>query len=431
MQFTKKYKKSKNSKNSKYNKYNKTEKQSYLHGGSGGANANTPQNNGVINKINNASNSLNRRVDRFNSRINNTADMFTNRINSVAQNITNTTGAFGAVLDNAFSQEPVQNFLSMYNPNPIVPDDGILDIAGKLALNSIFGPPIIVGKILLRLLGFEYIGLDPFSLFNELSQRQDIASRIATKVFNIADDRFGCIISTLNRFLGSPETRNSISGSSKQLINIFNTLLKDFIETLDDPMLKEEFVVAVFIIGEYVKIFSIAMKEPLDDAIDLLNDGIIEALTGVASGIVKVISDSMGAVPFIGPFVDIGRAINDGSKAAFSVFNAGVTAVEAASQLIGQTSENIESQLQELKEQGQNISNRINNSVNNFEQPLQNVATNIENTASNVGNTVSNVGNQMSVPYNMPVYNQNGQRISGGTKLKLNSKKTKSNKYKI
>jgi len=427
MQFTKKYRKSKCSKYNKYNKYNKTEKQCYLQsgGGVGGQTnnrINNNNNNNVNNNINNANNSINRGVDRLNNRVNNAADMVTGRINSAAQKFTNSTGAIGSVLDSAFSQEPVQKFLSMYNPYPIVPEDGILDIAAKLALNAIFAPPIIVGKILLRLLGFEYIGLDPFSLFNELSQRQDIASRIASKVFNIADDRFGCIISNLNRFLGSPETRNSISGSSKELINIFNTLLKDFIETLDDPMLKEEFVVAVFILGEYVKIFSLAMKEPLDNAINILNDGIMKALSGVATGIVKVISDSIGAVPFIGPVADIGRAINDGSKAALSVFNAGVSAVEAASQLIGQTSENIENQLQGLKEQGQNISNRINNSVNNFEQPLKNTEAKIGNTASNVGNSVSNVGNQISRPYNTPVYRQ---PISGGTKMKSKSKKNK------
>lgn len=267
-----------------------------------------------------------------------------------------------------------QSIIQSRTSEPIVPKEGILDIASDSLSDAVANTSDFFGDKLLRLIGLQPINADtPNSSEqpnNPLDQPINIASRIASKVLNIANNKFGNILQKLNAFLDSPETQMNIADAGKNLVDKFILLLKQFNETLDNPILKEEFVLAVYILGVYTKIFVDSTEEPLDKAIDLLNQAIIKATSGLSTGAVKVVMDVVGAVPIAGEIVDFARALNDGSKAAMSTFNAGVNAVEAGSVLLGETSQNLNEAFQSIKEKQQessNITQRTNDSIQNFE----------------------------------------------------------------
>jgi ABC-type transporter Mla subunit MlaD len=81
----------------------------------------------------------------------------------------------------------------------------------------------------------------------------------------------------------------------------------------------------------------------------------------------------MAAVPGLGAVIEIGKMLNDGSKAASAVVEAGSEAVETASDAFVETTENVKQGLQELdekKKMAEQISNRTTKSINDFENPL-------------------------------------------------------------
>ena len=82
----------------------------------------------------------------------------------------------------------------------------------------------------------------------------------------------------------------------------------------------------------------------------------------------------MAAVPYIGSIIEVGKMLNDGSKAASTVVEAGSEAVEAASDAFIETKENIEEGLKVLEEKkklGDEISSRTDKSIKEFEDPVK------------------------------------------------------------
>jgi hypothetical protein len=329
----------------------------------------------------NALNSANQRADRGISKVNNATEKLNNAVEGLDNMKNNVKNLLQSLKTQAVS-------------SPIVPKEGIVEIAGESAVDAAEESAAFVGKKLLRLFGLQPVDSD------EAPQDKDAASKISSVLFNTIDDKFGCIIKKLNDFLGSEETRATIAESSKNLVDIFTTLLKDFNATLDDPILKEEFVVTVYILGEYTKIFADSMDEPLDEAIDLLNQAAVKALGGVSASAVKILADFAGAIPYAGAFFDLGRAVNDGSKGALSLFNAGVNSVEASSLLFGKTSQQINQAFEDVKAkqaEAGNIMQRANESIQKFvNNPLKNAATNAENVAANTENNINKI-KRMSV----------------------------------
>jgi DNA repair exonuclease SbcCD ATPase subunit len=290
--------------------------------------------NQPLNSIQAASDQANQQFNTGLNKINNRIQSATNRIQSATNRIQSATNyAANKIQSAANAKEALKNDISdlsnMKNKikplfqsivqsstsEPIVPKEGILDIASDTLSNAVEKGSDFVGDKLLRLIGLQPINADnPNSSEqpnNPLEEPINIASRIAAKVLNIANNKFGNILQKLNEFLDSPETQMNIAEAGKNLVDKFILLLKQFNETLDNPILKEEFVLAVYILGVYAKIFVDSTEEPLDKAIDLLNQAIVKAASGLSTGAVKVVMDVVGVVPFLGEILDVSRALND------------------------------------------------------------------------------------------------------------------------
>jgi hypothetical protein len=147
------------------------------------------------------------------------------------------------------------------------------------------------------------------------------------------------------------------------------------------------------------------LDEPLNKAVDELNEAGTKAASGAVSGLVKVGTDALAAVPGAGAIVEVGKIVNDASRAIGDVSSAASEATSTVSKVIEETSKNINEGIEKLEEkkeglnssmnsitpnmnltpdinfkpevsfnklnkEGLNVSNRVDKSINQFENPV-------------------------------------------------------------
>ena len=198
-------------------------------------------------------------------------------------------------------------------------------------------------------------------------------SSIGNDAVNVVNKGAAAVIGNINDVLDSPQVETSVSEAAKQTAEVGTKLLQKFNANLNNPQFKENTKEALDNFSDYAEISVKALNEPLDSAIDELNQAGTKAAAGVASGIVKVGTDAMGAIPGVGAIIDVGKMINDGTKAASTVVEAGTEAAETVSDLFMQTNEGIKKGIKELEEkknEAANIVSRTSDSINQFQNPL-------------------------------------------------------------
>ena len=149
-----------------------------------------------------------------------------------------------------------------------------------------------------------------------------------------------------------------------------------FNQAINDPVVKQEVEQAIDNAGEIGSVMVDAAKEPFNKAVDVAAEAIPKATGAAISGVVKVGTDAMAAIPGVGGVIEIGKIINDSSKAASAVIEAGSEAIETASDLFVETKANMEKGMQALEERkkmAEQISNRTTRSINEFENPINQI----------------------------------------------------------
>jgi len=231
------------------------------------------------------------------------------------------------------------------------------------------------------------------------------AKEIGSDIVNVFNKGSAAVIGNINEVLESPQVEASVSEAASETAEIGEKLLENFNEKLSTPELKEEAKEALENAADYAEIAVEALDKPLNKAIDQLNADGTKAASGIATGVIKVGTDAMAAVPGIGAVIELGKMANDASAAAGDVVEATSKAVSTVSNVVADTTKNIEEGINKLEEEknisenvgenvGQNMSvnesmkggmskfkeinkdglkiyNRVNNSINAFENPLQ------------------------------------------------------------
>jgi hypothetical protein len=278
--------------------------------------------------------------------------------------------------------------------------EGIFDIVGDKASNFALETSDFLKNKTLRLFGLQPINEDES---NNTSQEVDesvnklsnAASGVLANVQSIGNDvasvvnkGSAALIGNINDVLESPKVETSVTEAAKETVEIGTKLLNKFNKNLNNPEFKEATKEALDNVGDYAKIGVEALNEPLDQAIDEINQAGNKAAAGVAAGVVKVGTDALGAVPGVGAIIDVGKMINDGTKAASTVVEAGTEATEAASELFIKTNEGIKQgikELEEKKKEAMDISNRTSDSINQFHTPSLDLSDKINKVASKSG----------------------------------------------
>ena len=231
------------------------------------------------------------------------------------------------------------------------------------------------------------------------------AKEIGSDIVNVFNKGSAAIIGNINDVLESPQVEASVSEAASETAEIGEQLLENFNEKLSTPELKEEAKEALENAADYAEIAVEALDKPLNKAIDQLNADGTKAASGIATGVIKVGTDAMAAVPGIGAVIELGKMANDVSAAAGDVVEATSKAASTVSKVVEDTSKNIEegvnkleeeknisenvgenvgenmsvnesmkggmSKLKEINKDGLKIYTRVNNSINAFENPLQ------------------------------------------------------------
>ncbi len=213
------------------------------------------------------------------------------------------------------------------------------------------------------------------------------AKEIGSDIVNVVDKGSAAVIENINDVLENPEVGESLNEAASETAEIGEKLLENFNEKLSTPELKEETKVALENAAQYADIAVEAMDEPLNKAVDELNEAGTKAASGAISGAVKVGTDAMAAIPYLGGIIELGKIINDGSRAVGDVATAASDATTTVSKVVEETSKNINEGLEKLEEKkegsmntfkqlnkdGLSISNRVDKSINQFENPVSSV----------------------------------------------------------
>lgn len=247
--------------------------------------------------------------------------------------------------------------------------EGVFDVIGDKISNATSSAVTSLADTGLKIVGLERIDAQKEETAKNM---ENDASNIASNVTNIADKTSALLIKNVNEVLGSDAMKTTTKEAAQETAAITSELLDNFNQTFDNPKVKQEVKEALDNAGEVASVAVDALKEPFNKAVDVTAEAAQKATTAAVSGAIKVGTDAFAAVPFWGAIIDLGKMVNDGSKAASSIVEAGTQAVEVATDTFIDTKENFKKGLKELDEKkkiSQQIYNRTTNSINQFENP--------------------------------------------------------------
>ena len=251
---------------------------------------------------------------------------------------------------------------------------GIVDIATEKFGNA---ASVIIGKaqdVGLNALGLERINKTSQNVDSNIDKISDAASGVVSNVGNTVNKTSTAVIDKFNNILGSQAVSENVQQAATQTAGITGKLAEKFNAAMDKPEVKQEVQKAIENAAEIGDIIVKASEKPLKEAVRVGVEAGSDAFGAASAGAIKVGTDMLAAIPFFGAIIDLGKIINDGSKAASAVVEAGSEAVSTASDAFIETSENVKQGLKELEEKkkmAQQISNRTTQSINQFENPLQ------------------------------------------------------------
>lgn len=285
----------------------------------------------------------------------------------------------GKITRKHFKNKNKKNKTLKYKGGSEISDrQGVFDIIGNKISNVTSSAVSSVADASLKIVGLERIedkeeskNLEETTknIANDISET---TSNIASDVSNVADKTSAALIENVNEVLGSDAVNETAKQAAQDTADITTELLDNFNETINNPEVKQEVKEALDNAGEIASVAVDALEEPVQKAVDVTAEAAQKATSAAVSGAIKVGTDAMAAVPFWGAIIDLGKMVNDGSRAASAIVEAGSEAVEVASDAFIDTKDNFEKGLKELEEKkklSHKIANRTTESINQFENP--------------------------------------------------------------
>jgi len=266
------------------------------------------------------------------------------------------------------------------------------------------------------------------------------ATEIIGDVKEVVDKGSAAVIENINDVLESPKVGETLTEAVSETAEIGEKLLETFNEKLSTPELKEETKIALDNVADYADIAVEALDEPINKAVDQLNEAGTKAASGAISGLVKVGTDALAAVPGAGAVVEVGKIVNDASRAVGDVASAASEATSTISKVVEETSKNIDEGLDKLEEKKERLSNSMNSMTPDMNfKPDMNLKPDLNlkpemsfnklnKEGLNVSNRVDKSINQFENPVNSaPVIQQGGKK----TRKKFFKSKGKSKRVRF
>jgi hypothetical protein len=251
--------------------------------------------------------------------------------------------------------------------------EGILDVVSEKIGNVSSNALNVAADTGLKLLGLERIEKEANkptgNIQTGLSSTEEDSTEFLSNVKNIADKTASLALQNVNEVLSSDYVNEGITEVANDTANIVKQSAEKFNDVLNKPEVKESVKEALDNAGEIASVAVDAMKEPFEKTIDVVADATQKTTSAALSGAMKTGFDLVGAVPFWGSIIDLGRAVNDGSKAVSAMVEASSDAIETASDAFVKTKHNFEQGMRELEDKkhfNKEIMNRTSQSINEF-----------------------------------------------------------------
>jgi hypothetical protein len=225
--------------------------------------------------------------------------------------------------------------------------------------------------------GLRLVGLQPIKqpvetdnstqeVDQQISAIGDAASGIITDIKDVVDKGSAAVLENINDVLESPKVGETLTEAATETAEIGEKLLENFNEKLSTPELKEQTRIALDNVADYADIAVEALDEPLNKAVDELNEAGTKAASGAVSGLVKVGTDALAAVPGAGAIVEVGKIVNDASRAIGDVSSAASEATSTVSKVVEETSKNINEGIEKLEEKKEDLNSSMNSITPNM-----------------------------------------------------------------
>jgi len=258
---------------------------------------------------------------------------------------------------------------------------GVIELLGDNLIKVASSAATTAADAALRIAGLERI-----NKYNQENQINGITSNgqqtndsgddrpgILCTALDVIDRTGGIIIDDINDVLSSNRFKQTTEEAATKTANLIKDSAKTINDTLNDPAIRAELEEAIKKAGEISELVVKYGEKPYNRALDVAAKSFQKASSAALTGAVKVGTDALSAVPFVGSLVSAGNALNNTSKAACAITEAGSEIVQTASDAFIEIKKNVDKSLAELEEKkkmGDQISNRINNSINDFENPV-------------------------------------------------------------
>ena len=267
---------------------------------------------------------------------------------------------------------------------------GIMDDMGNKMEDLASGATSYLTNKTARLFGFKPINTaeakaDQKVLDEATKSLTDATANISNSISNVTsnisssvNNSSSSLIGDMNDVLKAPLISDTVSKAADDTKEITENLMDSINDRFDDPNFKKELTETMNNTAEIATISLKAMDKPIDEAIDKVNEATGKALGGIAGTGIKVATDMMAAVPYVGAVVEMGKIINDTSKGVSAVVEAGSEVAETSSDLVTDSIENFKDEYKKaenlkssISEKGK-ITNRVNDSINDFEETTKN-----------------------------------------------------------
>ena len=251
------------------------------------------------------------------------------------------------------------------------------------------------------------------------------ATEIIGDVKDVVDKGSAAVLENINDVLESPKVGETLTEAATETAEIGEKLLETFNEKLSTPELKEEAKIALDNVADYADIAVEALDEPINKAVDELNEAGTKAASGAISGLVKVGTDALAAVPGAGAVVEVGKIVNDASRAIGDVASAASEATSTVSKVVEETSKNINEGIEKLEEKKESMTNSMNNLTPDINLKPEVSFNQLNKEGLNVSNRVDKSINQFENPISSaPV-------LSGGKKTRKKFLKSKGKSKRV
>jgi hypothetical protein len=231
----------------------------------------------------------------------------------------------------------------------------------------------------LRLVGLKPIDADEKKADQkEMDKASKSVSDMTSDISDSVNDSSASLIGDMNDVLKAPLLNDTVTQAADDTKEITGDIMESVNDTFDDPKFKKELTKTMKNTAEMATIGLRAMDKPIDEAIDKVNEATGKALGGLAGTGIKVATDMMAAVPYVGAVIEMGKIVNDTSKGISAVVEAGSEVAETSSDLVTNSIENFKDEYKKaedlkssINEKGK-ITDRVNDSINDFEETTKN-----------------------------------------------------------